>query len=609
MGLNTIATVLEKKGQGYVDKFLDENLVITEKLDTLRILFEYSNGKLSFFKKDNTPISLIERTLNDIWEPALLEIPTLINETKLPEGIRFGIAYTPVERPLRIPYTNMPRYILTDMTKRKNGKVVESYDYNEVTQWAGILCMAKPPIIFEGKITEEQKRILIDYDTRNYDGVASSFTEMIENTLGSTYSKSDIMEGIVIKSGKNVSQIISYEFDLLNEAYKNTTKSRDFYDIVLLSINEFMGSYKFPTLISESSDEMYLEIISDIFEKFCETEILSEGLEPEYLTAPQYGHIGKLNKKFIKNEKAINYIKEDPIYEALYRVFVSSFKKYKKPYGLLNETVVEKFNSYVGVIKNIINEEGDVNDYIDEYIDGKLNENLSDNIVVSMLNRRQPSDIDNMKVIASVQNAFHPPEYNIKQGKQRCIVYLTTFQPFTSAQMTNIEQLHSKWNVPIILCAVSGDEDLKGQQFHLSDNLVRSQMQALSNFDKNLIPSYMLIDSWNLREVFEYCRPTYEPLIVITDSGKKSEMAIQLYYEEQIMGGKISVLPEFNIGEMTNKEAAVASRAIEDGNGSAFMELTPKAIHNFYDNIANEYRIWEGSIIPQFQPTIYPEIK
>ena len=134
MGLNTIASVLNKRGQSYVDKLLNDEVVITEKLDTFRILFEKINGEVKFFKKNNSEITLIERTLNDVWEQALLELPTLIGETDLPEGIRYGVAYTPVERPLRIPYANLPRYILTDMTKRIDGKIVESYDYEEVKQ-------------------------------------------------------------------------------------------------------------------------------------------------------------------------------------------------------------------------------------------------------------------------------------------------------------------------------------------------------------------------------------------------------------------------------------------------------------------------------------------
>jgi len=600
MGLNTIASVLNKRGQSYVDKILDEEVVITEKLDTFRILFEMNEGELTFYKKDNTEITFIERTLNDIWESALLELPTLIGETKLPEGIRFGVAYTPAERPLRIPYTNLPRYILTDITRRENGKVVEAYDYDEITEWAAILCMGRPPVIFKGNLNEEQKRLLIAYDTKNYEGEDLTFSKMVEKTLKSSYSKEDIIEGIVIKSGKTLFQVISYEFELLNEAYKKTSASRDFYDIVLLSITDFMDTYKFPELISETVTETYIEIISDIFAKYCETETISETLEPKYLESPQYGHTGNLNPQFIKNEKALEFILSSEIHEALYRVFLSSFRKYKKPYGLLTENIVDKFNSFVGLIADKTHEKIELT---------PLNERLSDNITVRTLRRRQPTDIDNMRVISSVQRAFTPPQYNIPQGKRKVAVYLTTFKPFTSAQMSNIEQMHRQWNVPVLLAAVSGKRELKGTEFHLSDEVVTSQMKSMSNFNKTLIPSYMMINTWSLKEIFQFARPHYEPLIVFTDTGKKSELAIQLFFEEEVMGGKINVLDEFNIGEMNNKEAVSSYRAIEDGNGTAFMEQTPKSIHNFYDNIINEYRIWEGAVIPQFTPTKYPEIK
>lgn len=600
MGMNTIETLIQKRGQDYVENILNEEVVITEKLDTFRILFEMNNEKLTFYKKDNTPITLIERTLNDIWEAALIEIPTIIGKTQLPEGIRFGVAYTPVERPLRIPYTNLPRYILTDMTKRKNGKVVESYDYKEITEWAGILCMGRPPVIFEGKLNEEQKRLLIAYDTKQYDGENLTFSKMIEKTLKSSYSNEDIIEGIVIKGENNLLQIISYEFDLLSEAYQNSESSRDFYDIVLLSINEFMGSYKFPELLTESPEETYIEIVSDIFAKYCKTEKLSESFEPSYLEAPQFGHTGKLNTKFIQNKKAKKYIQSSKIYEALYRVFLSSFRKYKKPYGLLTENVVNKFNSYVGIISNKTHTKLEWT---------PLNERFSHNVTVKALKRRIPNDVDNMRVIASIQRAFNPPTYNIPQGKRKVAIYLTSYKPFTSAQMRNIEQMHNQWNVPVVLAAVSYKRELKGSDFHISDDVVLSQMKSLSNFNKVLIPSYMMLSTWSLKEIFQFARPHYEPLIVFTDLGKQSEMALQVFFEEEIMGGKINVLDEFNIGEMANKEAISAYRAIEDGNGAAFMEQTPRCIHNFYDNIINEYRTWEGAVVTQFEPTKYPEIK
>jgi hypothetical protein len=614
MGLNTIADLIQKRGSDYLEKLLEGELVISEKLDTFRIQFEKKDGELIFFKKDNSPITLIERTLDDTWEQALIEIPTLIGKTKLPEGIRYGVAYTPVERPLRIPYTNLPKYILTDITKRDGDKIIETYDYDEVKHWAGILCMGRPPVLFEGELNEDQKNLITDYGTGKYEGEYESFSELITKTLKSSYSKENIIEGIVIKNGKNIAQVVSYEFELLNEAYKKkTNSSRDFYDVVMLSLIDFMDSYKLPKLTTENKDEMYIEIVNDIFNKYCKKERIDENFDPKYLTPPSFGTSGKLNKKFIKNEETIKNLEKDEIYEAFYRVILSSFKKYKKPYGLLTEHVIDKFNNYVGVINNAIHEEINIVEYVNEYIDymsntRPINEARSENVSVRALKRRQPNDIDNMRVVASVQSAFLPREAMMSQGKERVAIYLTSYKPFTNSQRTNIEQIRSQWNVPVILAAVSKDRELKGSEFHLSDGVVRGQMRSLSNFNKEVIPSYMMLNSWSLKEIFQFCRPHYEPLIIFTDKGKKAELALQLFYEEEVMGGTLNVLPEFNIGEMENKDALPALRMIEDGNGSGFMEITPGSVHNFYDQIINEYRTWEGAIPHQFEPIKYPEI-
>ena len=588
--LNTVSAVLETKGRDYVDKILsDENLVITEKIDTFRILFEKKDGKLIFYKKDNSPITLIERTLTDIWETALTEIPILVEQANIPEDLKFGLYYTPVERPLRIPYKNLPKYILTDVTHYSNNKVKESYNYDNVKEWSGVLCMGRPPVIFQGKLNEVQKKILIDYDMREYDGEDMNFSRMISKTLGSDYSKEEIIEGIIIKSKNKLTQIISYEFDILNEAYQKAHASRDFYDIVILSLNSFMRNYNFPILEGETSDEMYLDIVCDVFNKYCKTNDIGESLEPKYLTPPQYGHTGNLNKKFIKNKDTLKYLAKAPIYEALFRVILSSFRKFKKPFGLLSESVVEKFNTYIYLIKDKINEE--IN----------ISEVRSENVAIESIKKRRKTDVDNMRVIASIQRAFDPEIPEVNQGEQKCAVYLTSFQPFTNSQLENIKQINKTWHTPVILAAVSNKFKVKGKDFHVSDNIVKAQMKSLANFDSELIPGYMLLDSWDLTEIFEYCRPKYEPIIIITDMGKKSEMALQLFFEEEVTGGRINVESDFNIGEMENKDELQAFRAIEDNNASLFMEMTPAPTHIVFDSISTEYKMWTGAELPQLK--------
>jgi len=582
--LNHLSRILEKKGSKYVDSLLGDEVIITEKLDTFRLIFEKKGDELLFYKKDNTPITLIDRVLSNIYEDALLEIPIITKDAKIPENLFFGLYYTPVERPLRIPYSKLPKYILTDVTQKIGNKVIESYDYNTVKDWAAILCMGRPPVLFEGKLDEEQKKLLIAYDTKQYEGETMTFSKMIEKVLHSSYSKEDIIEGIVIKSKDKLAQIISYEFEILNEAYEKENESRDFYDIVITDLNTFMSNYNIPILEADSKDEMYINIVCDIFNKYCKMKPINETLESKYLMPPQFGYNGKLNRKFIKNKETLKWIDTAPIYEALFKVVLSSFRKYKKPYGLLTESIVEKFNSYVYLI----------NSHLDKNI---LNESRSENIVVDAFKKRNPTDVDNMRVIASIQKAFEPKIKDVEKGAKSCAVYITTFEPFTNAQMTNVIRINQMWNVPIIIFCISNKFRVEGKDFHASDDIVKAQMQALMNDNNALIPGFGLLDSWNLTEIFEYCRPDFEPIVIITDKGKKSEITLQLFFEEEVMGGRINVEDKFNVGELDNEDRLTAFRSIEDNNYVLFAELVPRPIVNLREMIFNEYRLWSGKII------------
>ena len=217
--INTISKILETKGSAFVDKFLSEELIISEKLDNYRFLFERKGDNIVFFTKDNKELGLISRTLSDIWEAPIRDISAILNEYSLaiPEGLRFGVSYTPVERPLRIPYTRLPKYILTDVTKRKGNEVLESLSIEEVEEWAGRLCLARPPYIFKGVLSEQQRNDLIKYDKRDFDNIdEDNFADLVKKLFGYTYSSENIIEGIIISSKDKLAQIISYEFDLLN---------------------------------------------------------------------------------------------------------------------------------------------------------------------------------------------------------------------------------------------------------------------------------------------------------------------------------------------------------------------------------------------------------
>jgi len=591
--INTLSKALEKRGQ----EFLSDTVIITEKLDTFRILFEKIEGEIKFFKKDNTEINLVERTLSNLWEQALVELPTLIAESNIPEGIRFGVAYTPVERPNRIPYTKLPQYVLTDMTRRDNGKVVEIYEYDEISEWSKIFSMGRPPIIFEGVLNEAQIESLKFYDKREFENISeSTFSEIMEKKFGGSYSQEDTIEGIIIKDSKgNISQVVSYEFELLNEAYKNNNTSRDFYDLVILSLNNFMDKYQIPVFEAKNVDQVYINIMSDLFNHYIEKNPLTESFKSDLLTPPRYGYSGVLNTKFIENKRTIELLEENKAHKSLFKVILSSFRKYKKQYGLLTEKDVQTFNTYVGLINEglkyeEIKEVGPLNEY-------DISEKRSDNIVVDAYIDKKKSDIDNMRVIASVQKAFEPKKLEVRKGIENCVVYVTDFVPFSKSQMENVESIFRTWKVPVILAAVSNARRVEGAKFQFTEDLIKAQMKSIHIFNQDIIADSFMLSDWNLVEIFEFVRPKYEPLAIITDKGKKSEFVIQLFFEEEVMGGRIGVEDKLNIGEMDTNDKLKAMRALEDVSFVEFKQRTPQALWNLFDSMNSEFKKYNGEIL------------
>jgi len=601
--INQFADITKKYDESYLDSFLNEELIITEKLDTYRILFEKQNDKLIFFKKDNTPLNLIERTLTNIWEDAVVELTTILGDIQIQEGLRFGVAYTPVERPVRIPYSNIPKYILTDVTLRKNNKIIESFDYDEVTSWAATLNIARPPIIFKGLLNEKQKNILKKYGLKKFHELEQdNFADIINELFEKSYSNENIIEGIILQSKKDLYQVISYEFELLNEAYQKETYPRDYYDIILLNISKFLDDYKMPILEGKTSEDLYLSLICDMFNNFCKKNPqIVEGINPDFLTPPSFGYYGDLNLLLINNKKTLELLeKGGKIYEALFKVMLSSLKKHKKEFGLLTNESVSKFNNYVNVIKNVINEEISIQE------DNNINESLinevrSDNVVINSMNKRSYTDLDNMRIIASIQKVFEPSFLHINKGSEKCVVYITECQPFTTSQKNNVIMLYEKYKCPIIIGSLSSKRRLNGKQFHFSDNLIKSQLELIAMFNKETIPAYFLLEKWDLTEIFEYCRPKYEPITLITDVGKKSEFAIQLYFEDEVMNKRINVENEFNIGELENQTKFQAFRSIEDKDFSTFNMYADKSILGLFDNMVTEYKTWSGELINQFK--------
>jgi Sec-independent protein translocase protein TatA len=132
-----------------VDKFLNSEVLITEKLDTYRFQFEKINDEIVFFKKDNTKIGIVERNVEMInkaftklttleariteWSgPSEDEIPASVEIKVSPDGSMAARLKTVKDMPqiMRTYVKNITR-LRTKIAERKEEEEEEDDDEDD----------------------------------------------------------------------------------------------------------------------------------------------------------------------------------------------------------------------------------------------------------------------------------------------------------------------------------------------------------------------------------------------------------------------------------------------------------------------------------------------
>jgi hypothetical protein len=597
-GIKDLRDIYEKKGAAEIEKHLSGNLTITEKIDAHRFSFEKnSDGSFSYYKKnDNRNLTIVDRTISDLYEKAISHIESLPNYVKnnIPENHRFGFAYFPSDKPLRIEYKTVhtSKLILTDVTLRgENGKVKRVYeDITFINRWAKSFNVGEMPIIFQGKLEESAKDILMNLflgDARNN----AFFTQHINSAFGKTYTQNHIIEGVVIKNEEGLVQIKDPAFGLFESAYE-PQESRDFYDLTLLQIESFIqNDFNMPqSFSSASADARYIELVNQAFNSYVESSRVDESLDPSFLQPKILGSHGQLSRKFIRNNKTISYLNRSKIYEELYKVFLSSFRKKRKAHGLLTESFADNFNMIVENIQflttyNPISEEDTEagNDEVGNAPDYETGVNVEDAKEI----------IDTFKVISSIQLAFNHEKKDVKPAKTEVIVFVGNFTPMNNDHLRHIEKFIEE-EKKVVLCHIN--KDVCGHsktKFRISDDLTLKTLQRFQQNYSSGVLGVIAVPFTSISEIFNECRKNdFEPILLAVEEGSGPNYMSQLHLEDTVLGNRIGASENFKIVEFKNKKSYEVIRSLEDNDHKVFIDATPQPIQHFWDNIQAEWKAW-----------------
>lgn len=383
-GLNSINGVLKAKGEEFIDELFNKYVVINEKLNGSYFAVKLNaNHEYEFFKK-NGSITHADRVLNKFYNKAIHHFEELSEEVKLeiPEFYVYCFEYFP----------NTSRLVLSHIHEVDgNNAIHKTLNTKALLEgWARTLLVENPPIFFEGRLSEDQKKAIKEYIYTQDADIAETFHSVpFKDFLGTVLDiKRADVEGLVFRfyedeardeTTVNILKLISSEIEAIISDQKKTKtiqRADDFIWLILMDLMNFIESLANNDILAidlnETSPQLkYVELVNALFVKYMNDYGAKwEGLEiriPEYLKSEEFS----LNTDLIKNPEVLNLIEKDQVTTEIYRVMLNSFRnpniKINSP--LFSDTMKYNLKSQVERLSHLILQHNTNESYFSTYYD------------------------------------------------------------------------------------------------------------------------------------------------------------------------------------------------------------------------------------------------
>jgi cytidyltransferase-like protein len=633
-GINHLYDLYNKKGADFVNQLFNQYVTINEKMDGSAFSFERDKdtGKFKFYRRDQrNPITMVDRTLMKYYEKPIQYIESLPPHViqKIPRGWRFGLEYFANTNPVEIVYDRLPKnHLILSYVHQldDSGKIVKTIQKKEsLDEWADLLGVERSPIVFQGKLDEDQKSQLLEFLNTPFKKLVErfstqSFVRYIISTLNPSLAKSALnddldkeVEGIVFRFGdpnkENETVLAKMVDPIFTEIAKQKSsdqrerKPSDFLGITLLDVMNFIlekGLKNFE-VDGDTEDERYISFISDVFAKFLdENKEKYKGTdfeEPSYLKKDEF----RLNKDLISDRKVLKYVEEDDSFESLYKLILNSFRKIKtRSSGIVTSGMIEQLNLLIQDIKDYIKKEkSKVNesefisfsdfkkefipnvDYIqEENEETERSENpfFSYDEFISKL-----ETIDNQ-----TSNENDSLTEKVPMDPKSVNVLIGRFQPFHLGHLKMAKKLKEKNNLPSFVVVVYPGHNKSGKS-PFNDRVIKQYMEAVIKDNPKDLVDYIIVDRGLVGSIInKLVGMGLEPHLIASGDDRKD------YYEKQIEYIKrsdlIDNLPKDFGLEVTPRftSATEVRDKLKSEDFAALKKLLPKPVLNLYTLLSAE---------------------
>jgi|GEM_PF-1539059 hypothetical protein len=491
-GLNHLKDIYEKKGKEFLEALLNKEVIVNEKMDGAFFGAQRNCGNseepFEFFKR-NTKLTGVDRVLSSYYNPALKHFDELSADSieKLPCNYHFGMEYFSSPTAQSIQYDRLPKnhlilsYIHILDEAGEQAETIQ--DKAELDKWADILDIERPPIIFQGKLTDDQKEKILDFVYTPLDELVgkfktASFTKYIINVLNPELRTSFLrdtadkdIEGIVFRFYEPGGEDSVFLAKLVDPVFQARAKEKaqdrvaapktdDYIWIMTADLMNFIETYSQADLDVIKPDgttfeKRYIQIINAIFKDFVQAHGSKyRGLEittPEFLNKPEFD----VNRALINDDMVIRLIDSDKTLKELYRVFLNTFRKknIRVSSTFFNKTMKETLKSQIAKVQLAAED--------------KLNEAF-----FPTFNQFFGTDEDASDFFSQFQ------ANQTKKKDIEIVIYLDKFQPLSKEHEKIAANIKGKYDVPCLMVAYHPGQ--RSSAFPMSSETVKNSIDRLS---------------------------------------------------------------------------------------------------------------------------------
>jgi cytidyltransferase-like protein len=547
---------------------------------------------------------------------------------EIPRGWRFGLEYFANNAPVEIVYDEIPKnhLILSYVHKKDpNGKIKGTIQEKEnLDTWADLLGIERPPIIFQGYLTDSQKERIMEFLRTPFEDLLEeyktrSFVAFIIGVLNPDLKKTALnfdiekpIEGIVFRFGDENSDkepVLSKMVDpIFTEMAKNKAKKRieekpsDFLGLTILDVMNFILENGVENFESEgkTEDERYISFMSDVFSKFLSEYAYkyrgADFEEPEYLKKEEF----RLNTDLIKDRRVLKFLEQDESFESLFKLIINSFRKIKKRAGgIITQGIIDQFNSLVKDIEKKVQiskpkqqiTESELPSFMDfkkanfpekkvEYITTESDDQKEDHFYSynEFISTLETIDTTPKKspAIKEVDDSQEKPlkEVNLIVGR---------FQPFHNGHLKMAKHMKEKNNLPCIIAVIHPGHNKSGKSpFH--QDLVSKYMESISKQNPELIEGFYMAPRGLLGVLYGKAKELgFKIKAVAAGDDRMEDYKKQVDYLKKAGGDFPEDIQVIETPRVTS--GTEVRKAIENEDFLAFKKLVPPGVSALYNQL------------------------